>query len=65
LAGAGGNDLRNITYNILKKLFTNALAATLNMEGRSRLGQETKSGFKHIKSSFEVFHGKSLLIEKF
>jgi len=58
LAGAGGNDLKSITYNILKKLFTNSLAAKLNMEGRNRQGLDAKSGFKNLKNAFGVFHGK-------
>jgi len=56
LAEAGGNDLKTITYNILKKL--NSLAAKLKMEGRNRQSLDAKPGFKNLKNAFGVFHGK-------
>jgi len=52
-----GGDLKEITYGILKRLLTNKLGCSFNMEGRNRGTGSVKKGFKSL-ASYIVVHGK-------
>jgi len=58
--------MKEITFGIMKKLLTNKLAQTLNLEGRNRDhaekkdNQEKKLGFKSL-SAYLLVHGETKL----